>query len=61
VKKILTSVSFSFDMDFFLIVKIAWIIQGPICVAQRMKPYSYTANALQQSRSACPEGENYFG
>jgi len=36
-----------------------WIIHKSICEAQRMKPYSYTANALQQSRSVCPEGKKF--
>ncbi len=33
------------------------MIHGSICTAWRMKLYSYTANAPQQSRSACPEGK----
>jgi len=36
---------------------LAWIIHKSICEAQRMKPYSYTANVLQQSRSTCPKGK----
>jgi len=36
---------------------ITWIIHKLIYAAQRMKLYLYTANALQQSRSACPKGK----